>query len=298
MHDHDPAALAPTEEAETYPDMTGEYQVAPERAPPIRTRYKARILEPIQDGYVFVISDQHYMRGVISRAHRASIVLARALRPWAVVSNGDALDAGSMSHFPVSSFRALEEQPTISDEIRETAARLAEYERMPFVRRLIWNLGNHDARFESLIATRLPQLAGVPGMTLKEHFRHWEAAWRTDFVNKAGETEVVVAHRFKGGIHAGQNNVLWAGCSYVTGHDHMLRVYPITQVNRVIWGVHSGTMAPIDSKLFLHYTEDRPVNWQEGFVILAFRGGHFIGPELVHVLPDGRVVFRGNILKL
>ena len=52
------------------------------------------------------------------------------------------------------------------------------------------------------------------------------------------------------------------------------------------------------SPQFTHYTEDSPVNWQEGFVILHFRNGKFTGPELVHVMPDGRVLFRGEELKL
>ena len=55
-------------------------------------------------------------------------------------------------------------------------------------------------------------------------------------------------------------------------------------------------MAPVDSPNFTHYTEDNVQNWQEGFVVLHFKNGKFIGPELVHVTPDGRVLFRGEII--
>ena len=99
-------------------------------------------------------------------------------------------------------------------------------------------------------------------------------------------------------MHAGQNNVLWSGVSCVTGHDHMLKAYPVTNAHGLQWGIHAGTTAPIDSPLFPHYTEDNVVNWQSGFVILHFRHGRFIGPELVHVTPDGRVLFRGDEVKV
>ncbi len=258
-------------------------------------RGKARKLLPIQDGCVFVVSDAHYF-GEPSAAHRASIHLAKALRPWAVINNGDAIDGASISRWPVGSFTELAARPSVASEIKLAAARLADYEQLDFLKFLLWNLGNHDGRFETKLADLVPQYEGVPGFTLKEHFPMWAPAWRTDFVRPDGTSEVVVQHRFKGGMHAGQSNVLWSGTNYVTGHDHMLKAYSVTNVHGLHWGIHAGTMAPIDSPLFLHYTEDRPINWQEGFPILWFRGGRFIGPELVHCAPDGRVLFRGEVL--
>ncbi len=265
----------------------------------LRERHKARVRLPIQDGCVFVISDQHYFPGLApSRSHRASILLARKLKPYAIISNGDAIDGACISRWPVSSFTEMQGRPTVSAELGETAKRLAEYEKLSFVRWLVWNLGNHDARFETRLAEKAPEYAGVNGFTLKEHFLGWLPAWRTDFYasSEAPAPAVVVKHRFKGGMHAGQNNVLWTGTSVVTGHDHMLKAYAITNVHGLQWGVHAGTMAPIDSPQFTHYTEDNVVNWQEGFAILHFRSGWFLGPELVHVHPDGRVPFRGELL--
>lgn len=262
-------------------------------------RGKARRILPVLDGCVFVSSDQHYF-GPASESHLASIKLARKLKPYAIINNGDSIDGASISRWPVGSFTELASRPSVVDEVRVAAARLGDYERMPWVRYRVWNLGNHDARFETKLAEQAPQYAGVDGFSLKDHFPNWVPAWRTDFYSTpdASGPELVIQHRFKGGTHAGQNNVLWGGCNYVTGHDHMLRTYSITTTQGLYWGVHAGTMAPIDSPLFLHYTEDRPVNWQEGFAILWFRGGKFIGPELVHVTPDQRVLFRGEILAL
>lgn len=268
-----------------------------------KARHNARLILPIEDGCVFVASDQHYNGpSGASLAHRASIMLAKRFRPYALITNGDAIDAAVISRWPASSFTDLKDRPTVAEEMREAAKRLAEYEELDFLKWRAWNLGNHDARFETWLAEHAPQYQGMPGFTLKEHFPHWIPAWRTDFRPTIDapqrETEMIVQHRYKGGMHAGQNNVLWSGTNYVTGHDHMLKAYPITNARGLFWGIHAGTMAPIDSPLFTHYTEDRPANWQEGFPILWFRGGRFVGPELVHVTPDQRVLFRGEILNV
>lgn len=264
----------------------------------VRERKGARSILPVKDGCVFVISDQHYFPGLPpSRSHVASVALAKKLKPYAIIANGDAIDGASISRWPASSFTDMHGRPAVAAELGETAARLRDYERLEFVQYLVWNMGNHDARFETRLAEKVPEYAGVNGFTLKEHYPAWMPAWRTDFCAAPGAVpEVIVKHRFKAGMHAGQNNVLWSGTSVVTGHDHMLKAYCVSTVHGLRWGVHAGTMAPITSPQFTHYTEDNVVNWQEGFAILHFRGGRFTGPELVYAAPDGRVLFRGEVL--
>jgi len=263
-----------------------------------RARQGARVILPIKDGCVFVVSDQHYHPDAPpSVAHQASLVLARKLKPYAIVANGDALDGASISRWPASSYISLGEQPTVVAEIKESQARLGDYEKLTFVKYRSWNMGNHDSRFETKLAQVAPQYAGVSGFTLKEHFPGWLPAWSTWFCATPDmPPEVVVKHRFKGGAYAAMNNTLWAGCSMVSGHDHMLWAKAMTDYNGTRWGIDAGTISAIDSAHFTHYTEDNPVNWQSGFVILHFKGGKFIGPELVHALPDGRVPFRGDLV--
>jgi len=263
-----------------------------------RTRGHARAVLPIQDGCVLVVSDQHYYPGLpVSTAHRASLLLAKRLTPYAIVSNGDAIDGASISRWPVSSFTEMGGRPTVAAELGEATARLKEYEDLKFVKYRVWNLGNHDARFETRLAEKVPEYAGVDGFTLKDRFPGWIPAWRTDIsATPEGVPEVVVKHRFKGGVYASANNALWAGTSMVTGHDHMLWAKAMTDVRGVRWGSDAGTTAPIDSPHFTNYTEDNVVDWQSGFVFLHFKGGRFVGPELVHALPDGRVIFRGDVI--
>ena len=181
----------------------------------LRARGGARALLPIQDGCVLVVSDQHYYPGLSpSLAHTASLKLAKKLKPYAIISNGDTIDGASISRWPVSSFVEMDGRPTVAAELEESAARLKEYEDLVFVKYRVWNLGNHDARFETRLAEKVPEYAGVDGFSLKKHFPGWLPAWRTDFCATPGSVpEVVVKHRFKGGMYAAANNALWAGTS-------------------------------------------------------------------------------------
>lgn len=263
-----------------------------------RQRHNARVIVPIRDGCVFVVSDQHYdPEAPESPAHKAAVALAIKLKPYCIINNGDTIDGASISRWPVGSYAELGARPSVEAELGVGAKRLRDFERMKFVQWLIWNLGNHDARYETRLAEKVPEYAGVNGFKLKDHFAGWLPAWRTDFVAE-GESvpQVIVKHRWKGGQYAANNNALWAGTSIVTGHLHDLYAKALTDVRGIRWGISAGTLAPVDSRLFVNYTEDNIQNWQSGFPILHFRDGKFTGPELVYALPDGRVLFRGDVL--
>jgi hypothetical protein len=258
-----------------------------------RSRFGARIHLPAEDGCVFVLSDAHYWRGEPSMAHKAALKLARKMKPFAAINNGDALDGSSISRYDPVSFVNLRKRLTVAEELEAVTAHLTPFENMDFIKWRTWNMGNHDARFETILATKVPQFAGVNGFRLKHHFPGWAPAWSTWI----GE-DVVVKHRMKGGTYAAANNTIYAGRSIVTGHDHQLWVKAFTDYNGTRWGIDAGTLQDVWAEPFLDYTEDNAQNWQSGFVILHFRAGRFTGPELVHALPDGRVLFRGEELKL
>lgn len=256
------------------------------------SRMKANVHLPPEDGCVLVTSDAHYWPGPASTAHRGALHIAKKLKPFAVINNGDSFDGASNSRWPVSSFTQYKHRPNVADEIRANTERLGEFEDLKFVKWLTWNLGNHDARFETYLAEHVPQYEGVPGFTLKEHFKGWLPAWAT-WVGP----DLVVKHRYKTGQYGAHNNALWSGKNMVSGHDHMLWAKAITDYNGTRWGMDAGTLADIDGAMFLDYTEANPVNWQSGFLLLHFRGGRFTGPELVHAI-DGHILFRGDRIKV
>ena len=261
-------------------------------AAPIEAPHRMHI--DVDDGIVVVGSDAHYWPGIVSAAHRAFVrFIAERPNVKAVILNGDVHDGASTSrHSPIG----WETRPSVIQEIEAGQARLAEIQqaasKQPGKVRQIWTLGNHDARFETRLATVAPEYAKVNGVHLKDHFPTWETAWSV-WIND----DVVVKHRYKGGIHATHNNTVNAGKSIVTGHLHSLKVTPFTDYNGDRWGVDTGTLAQVGGPQFIDYMEDGPANWRSGFAVLTFWNGRLLWPELVHVMDEeaGLVSFQGKV---
>lgn len=257
-----------------------------------RSRHDAIIHLPIQDGCVMVVSDQHYWPGPPTVAHRGALWVAKQQKPWGIVNNGDTIDGARISRWPMGSFIQLEGVPTVLQELTASQALLGDFEKIN-TQYLTWNMGNHDSRYETFLAERVPEYAGITGFHLRDHFKQWAPAWAT-FIGD----QVVIKHRFKGGMYAAVNNALWAGRTVVTGHLHALYAKAITDYNGIRWGIEAGTLLSHDSKASLHYTEANPVNWQPGFVLLHFRDGMFTGPELIYAMPDDTILYRGDRVKV
>ncbi len=145
-----------------------------------------------------------------------------------------------------------------------------------------------------VITTPDTEYAKVHGVHLSDHFPLWEPCWSV-WIN-GGST--VVKHRWANGTHAGYNNVLKSGVSFVTGHLHSLDVTPWTDYTGTRFGVRTGCLADVYARSFVDYTEDGPRNWRSGFVVLTFSGGRLLWPEIVHALDDKHVEFRGQIIRI
>lgn len=254
---------------------------------PIRAAQRLR--HKLRDGVVLVASDAHYWPGAPSTAHRALIALCKQYKPSLVVMNGDVMDGARISRHARIGW---DERPTLQDEIEVCKERLDEIRKAsPKDCKFVWPLGNHDARFETMLANSVPEYAKVYGTTLKDHFPWWEPCWSV-WIND----DVVIKHRFKGGIHATHNNTLWAGKTMITGHLHSMKVTPFSDYNGTRWGIDTGTlMDPYDDQT-ADYTEDNSVNWRSGFIFLTFEDGDLRWPEVVHVIDEDRVDFRGRTI--
>lgn len=202
----------------------------------------ARVELTVTDGVVLVGSDAHYWPGFISTAHRAFVEACKRLKPVAVIKNGDVLDGATISRHPPIGW---ESRPALVQEIEECKERLGEITLAAGKARRIWPLGNHDARFETRLASVAPEYAKINGVHLKDHFPDWECCYSV-WVND----EVVVKHRYRGGIHAARNNVVNGGKTIITGHLHSLKVTPVTNYNGTLFGVDCGTMADPDGPQF------------------------------------------------
>ena len=259
---------------------------------PLATRHNIshpqRATLEVKNGIVLVGSDAHYWPGEPSTAHRAFVKFCKDMKPAAVIMNGDVLDCATVSrHAPIG----WEKRPALIEEIETAKERLYEIEKASGRARKIWPLGNHDARFETRLATVAPEYAKVHGVHLHTHYPLWEPCWSA-WIND----DVVVKHRFKGGIHAPHNNTMWAGKTMITGHLHSAKVIPFTDYKDTRYGVDTGCLADIYSDAFTDYLEDSPRNWRSGFCVLTFKDGKLLQPELVLVWDRGHVQFRGEII--
>lgn len=264
--------------------------------PAHRLRTRQNISHPerfhieIQNGTVLVAADAHYWPGEASTAHRALVKFCRDMKPDMVVMNGDASDGARISRHPPIGWEA---RPSLVEELEECKKRMDEIRVAAVNAKLVWPLGNHDARFETRLATIAPEYAKIHGFHLKDHIPEWHPCWAC-WIND----DVVIKHKFKGGIHATHNNTMWAGKTVVTAHDHAGKVTPFADYNGTRFGVSVPALADVYGPQFVDYTEDNPRNHRSGFVVLTFKDGRLLWPSIVHVLEDGVVEFERELIRV
>jgi hypothetical protein len=245
----------------------------------------------LHEGVAVVFSDAHYWPGEPSVAHKALLSVIKDTKPRVIFANGDIFDGVSVSrHDPFG----WSSRPNVKQELEACIERMGEVEQVaPNGCQLLWNVGNHDLRFERTLAAKVPEFVGMEMMRLADHFPAWEFQWST-MVNGKEPHPVMVKHRYASGIHAGYNNSLKGGLSIVTGHTHQLESKPWGDYRGRRWGVQTGTLADHHGPQF-EYTENAPSPACSGFAVLTFREGRMLPPELCEVLDD-TAYFRGKAL--
>jgi hypothetical protein len=257
------------------------------KAAEVRGRVKGREEVELENGVVLVASDMHYWPGEASVGHRAFVKFCKELRPNIVVLNGDVLDGCAISRHPPIGWNRI---PSVKEELEVCQVRLGEIDKAASKAAKFWPLGNHDARFETRLAQVAPEFKDVHGISLSDHFPEWKGCWSLHI-----NSNTVVKHRYKGGLHAPYNNTVSAGMSIITGHLHSQKVTPHTDYNGTRYGVDTGCLADPYADAFQDYLEDGPRNWRSGFCVLTFHNGILLPPELVTVMDDKTVYFRGAL---
>ncbi len=243
----------------------------------------------LADGIVLIGSDAHIWPGPLSTMQRAFLKFAKKLKPAAIIANGDFFDGARISRWPSIGW---EQKPTVAQELEAVQDYLGLVEKASPTSKRFWPCGNHDLRFESRIASAAPEYERVKGVHLKDHFPFWTPCWRVD-INE----DVVVRHREAGGEHADWNNVVKGGKTIVTGHDHRTGAVPYRNYAGLHWGVRCGFLgdSPLDPQ-YVHYLEAREPNWSPAFVVLTFKDGLMLQPELCLKHSDDAVEFRGEVI--
>lgn len=239
----------------------------------------------VDTGCVIAFSDAHWWPNQERTvANEALLLLIKALKPRAVFANGDMFDGARVSrHAPLG----WSDLPTVKEELEICQDRLAEIEDvLPKGCRKIWNVGNHDARFDRALCMNAAEYEGVVSR-LDDKFDRWDFTWST-MINE----NVMVKHRYHNGIHATYNNTLKSGRSIVTGHLHRLAVTPWADYNGRRYGVDTGTLANPHGPQF-DYSENNPSPHTSGFAVLNFKDRMLLPPELVEVI-NGKAYFRAE----
>lgn len=272
-------------------------QFQPIHAPrntPIK-EYPHRAPLNIINGTVLVGSDFHIWPGEASTCLRAFKKFCTDIKPNAVILNGDVMDFPKISRHPQN----WESAPDPQEEIEAAQDHLNDIVQACSKKtERVWTLGNHDARWEATFANSTPQMKGVKGVHLSDHFSSWKKAMSC-FINEGVEGgATMVKHRFKGGMNATRANTLNAGVSMVTGHLHAQNVRPLSDYSKFDrYGVDTGCVADKDHKAFM-YAEDAPLDWRSGFALLTYKDSRLLFPELISKWSDKEVQWRGQIIKV
>lgn len=257
------------------------------RVPEFMVRdHMSRMDVDLDNALIFIASDAHYWPDEISTAHTAFVKLIKKHKPDIVVMNGDAFDGASISRYPKAGYETFK-MPSVKQELEAVSDRLGEIEKVAGNAKLIFTMGNHDARFEAKLANQAPEFQGVPGFSLKEHFPQWLFCMSM-FVNK----NLMIKHRYHNGLHATYNNSLKSGVSMATGHLHRLQATIVSDYSGSRWGIDTGTLCETDGDQ-MAYGEGNPANHCSGFAVLTIKDGRLIQPEFCAVL-DGVAYFRGQ----
>jgi hypothetical protein len=261
----------------------------------ITKEYPHRQQLSLKNGIVLVGGDFHIWPGGESTALRAFKKFAKDIGPSAIILNGDVLDFPQISRHPPIGW---ESAPSVKEEIEAAQDHLNDIANAGGKARKIWTLGNHDARFETRLATVAREYRGLKGIHLSDFFGLWEKGWSCLINADIENGRTMVKHKPQaGGKDGPRNSALRAGLHFVHNHTHCQKVTGHSNYVGDHWGVDTGMVADRDHKAFVDYTEDAALDWRSGFCVLQYRDGRLMQPELVTKWNDQYMQFRGGLYR-
>jgi hypothetical protein len=245
----------------------------------------------IENGVVVVFTDAHIYPGVKTTARKGLIKLLPSLKPKAVIDNGDSFDGGQISRHERIGW---DERPTVQQELDENKDFHAEVQDAASCDDYWWDWGNHDLRYPTRLAAKVPEYKGVHGFRFEDHFPKWKFGIALT-INPDAHTPTLIKHRYRNGDHADWNNVMRAGINIGTGHDHQLTCRAFVDKRGVRYGMRFGTLSDAGLPIF-DYQEANPSQQRSGFGVLTFYKQKLLYPEFVAVVDEKHVEFRGQVI--
>lgn len=250
------------------------------------THFVRRRQYRIDNGTVVVFSDPHWLPDHSTVGQNALETLCMELKPALVVCGGDALDGNTISRWDPT--RGHHKRYSLREELDTCLAHFTAVEKAAGKAQLAWTLGNHDLRMSRYVAVQAEHLLDLPMTRLEDWFPRWPLSWTVE-INPGGPGMTVIRHRNQSGMLHLQ--AMRAGCHYVHGHLHRLNVHRAPTFRGVAYSVDAGSLCDPESDAF-DYAEGNAPHAQ-GFVVLTYRDGQLLPPELVEVV-HGTAYFRGQ----
>lgn len=246
-------------------------------------------LEPIRDGTAICFSDCHWrsLSQARSVSHEALLHVARHIKPGFLFCLGDAVDMGAVSRHPPLMWSEVR-KPTVKEELAAAQTHLRDIREAAGDPECYWVRGNHDDRYDKFLSANAAAFEGMGAFTLQDQFPDWPMCYRLD----VGDVSMV--HRYHGGVHAAYNNALKSGRTIISGDTHALDVRPLNHWSKRIWGVQCGMLGDPTWPQF-HYRLGIPGHQNQGFVVLSWKDGAMMPPEICEV-SDGAAWFRGQLI--
>jgi hypothetical protein len=254
-------------------------------ASPEQAAYTLELRAEIDTGHVVIFGDAHYgWSDRVGPAHYALLAVLEQIKPAIVIANGDVIDAAGASKHPAV---GQQKRPRMDQEVIRAQQRLGEIAKAAGGAQLFRTVGNHDQRYDRQLSTMVPDFAALHGMRLSDHLPDWQEAWRVRI-----NDDLMVLHRWHGGVHAAHNNVVKAGISIATNDTHALEAKPFTDYRGRRWSIQCGMLADRQDAAF-EFMAGKPAQWCEGFAVISFADGQILTPTYCEVI-DGTAWFRGE----
>lgn len=238
---------------------------------------------------ILIGSDKHCKPGTRPQALRAFLHLAESIKPDYILINGDWFDFPSIGRFHRIGW---ESRPSVKEELEHGLEDLRAIKDASPKSKRLYILGNHDMRFNGILANKLPELDGV-GFSLEEVINRQKLGYELCGLSVVFNDCLIVKHRWHRGLHSSFNDVVKAGTNIATGHDHKLNIRPWSDYNGTRYGIKTGTLSDLWDESFM-YMENNPGDWQPGCVVVTVSGDTII-PEACYLIYDRHHKRRGQL---
>jgi predicted MPP superfamily phosphohydrolase len=245
-------------------------------------------------GTIIAFADAHFWPGDRSRSFEALLILCQRLKPSLIVCAGDIFDGATVSRHPPSGWH---NPPSVEQELTYCQEMMAEVEEVCQGIPRVWTLGNHDERFAKRLARVAPEYVRVHGMAIEDHFPAWQFGYSLMINDGEPGRQIMFKHMFRGGVHSAYTNLMNAGITIVTGHEHRGDIRTRKDYNPRRWGVVLPCISQFGPQYEkFGYSQDAPFDWTEGFGVLTVDKELGLLPPELCTIQNGKALFRNEVI--